>query len=98
MDQDAMTMLADTDIFVSVFGNDLCYLVYLAPDSAVISYTNVRNRYYNALAEVAGLKYYPVYNQSNHVFIHYGQLHNYLRLATAHIQIVKYKLPPSRRD
>lgn len=93
-----MTMLANTDIFVSVFGDHLCYLIYLTPNSAVISYTNVRNRYYNALAEVAGLKYYPVYNQSSHLYIHYGQLHNYLRLATAHIQVVKYQLPPSRRD
>lgn len=93
-----MTMLADTDIFISVFGNDLCYLVYLAPHSAVISYTTVRNRYYNALAEVAGLKYYPVFNQSRPIFIHYGQLHNYLRLASAHIQVVKYKLPLTGRD
>ena len=93
-----MELLADTDILVGVTASSLSYIIYLAPDSVAIAYLQRQDRFYTALAEVSRVKFYPVYNNSAQVYIHFGQLHNYLRVAAAHIQIVKYHLSLQKRE
>ena len=92
-----MELLADTDILVGVTTSSLSYVIYLAPDSVAVAYLQRQDRFYTALAEVSRVKFYPVYNSSAQVYIHFGQLH-YLRVAAAHIQIVKYHLSLQKRE
>ena len=109
-----LSIMMDTDVLIGVACRDLYHMILLLPGSAVISYMqpHVHDFSYQALAEVAGLQYYPVFNLSvpvpflcnnamesrecqqelrkQIVFIHYGQLHNYIRIAAVHVQMKKY--------
>ncbi|KAM7454797.1 hypothetical protein BLSTO_04444 [Blastocystis sp. subtype 1] len=112
--EEELSIMMDTDVLISVVGRDLYHMILLLPGSAVIAYSQpyVHDYSFQALAEVAGLQYYPVFNSSvplpatcrdtmeatncrealrkQSVFIHYGQLHNYMRIAAVHVQMKKY--------
>lgn len=105
--------MMDTDILISVVCPDLYHMILLLPGSAVIAYSQpfVHDYSYQALAEVAGLQYYPVFNSTTPkpsacegdaaslvcqeqlcmqpVFVHFGQLHNYIRIAALHVKMQK---------
>ena len=105
--------MMDTDILIGVMCPDLYHMILLLPGSAVIAYSQpyIHDYAYQALAEVAGLQYYPVFNstttkpsacekdvsalvcqeqlRTQPVFVHFGQLHNYIRIAALHVKMQK---------
>lgn len=109
-----LEMMIDTDVVIGIAGPDLFHILFLCPGSAVIAYHQpyISDLFWNKLAEVSQLAYYPIYNYSTPypgecgdihsntcisylkqqpIYLSHGQLHNYMRVASIHVHMNKYR-------